>query len=442
MPSRPRQQQFCRYGFTVSGIRYAARESKVPEKFFVEHLPNGLTLLGQRMEHVSSVAVALLAPCGSAHDPDGLEGAATVGVEWRMRGAGDRNTRQLNDALDSLGCQHDESVLSEHVEFSMALLSRNLPQAMPILADILLRPRLEDAGFEPCRALTLQDLASLEDEPARKCNVLLRERFFPHPLGRNAYGRPESLRAMTPRALREHLQGNLSADGAILSVAGDIDWNGFRDMARRQFGDWPARKRQPVTTTPRTPGMTHIKKESAQEHIAIAHAAVPLGDKRSYAALMAEKVLSGGMSGRLFTEVREKRGLVYHVSSHYYSLKDYAAFFTYAGTRPDVAQQTLDVTVGELRRLAQGVEEDEMARARTQLKSALVMQGESTMARANALAGDWHHLHRLRGLKEISDAVDAVTAGEVIDYIRDFPATNFTAMVIGPQQLDLSAING
>lgn len=412
----------------------------MPEQFFVEQLPNGLMLLGQKMEVVSSAAMTLLVPAGAAHDPQGLQGAASVGVEWCMRGAGEMNSRQLNDALDSLGIQHDENVLSEHVEFSMAQLGRNLPAAMEILADLVMRPRLQEDAFEPCRDLTAQDLASLEDEPARKCGILLRERFFPYPLGRNTYGNEQSLAAMRATDIREHFSRALTPQGAILAVAGNIDWDDFRRVAAKLLGGWSGPAPAPVATTPQQRGLLHVKKESAQEHIALAHSAAPVADERSYAAMMAEKVLSGGMSSRLFTEVREKRGLVYHVSTRYSSLREHAGFFTYAGTRPEVAQQTLDVTVGELRRLAEGVGDDEMARARTQLKSALVMQGESTSARAHALAGDWYHLRRLRGLDEISRRIEGVSAAAVVDYLRQFPAGDFSILVVGPQELDVSAL--
>jgi predicted Zn-dependent peptidase len=172
----------------------------------------------------------------------------------------------------------------------------------------------------------------------------------------------------------------------------------------------------------------------------LAHRAVPIGRERYYAARMAEMVLSGGAAARLNTEVREKLGLVYYVACAYHSLKHHAGMFTYAGTRPDVAQRTFDVTVGEIRRLGEGVRDEEIARARTQLKSALIMQGESTSARASALASDWYHLGRLRSLRELSAAIESVTGADVLDYLRAFPAEQFTVMVIGPEPVDTSIL--
>ncbi len=414
----------------------------MPDEFFVKELPNGMTLLGERMDHVVSAAVSLLVPVGAAHDPDGCEGAAAVAAEWCLRGAGPRDTRGLHDALDALGCQHHERPQSAHVHFSAAQLGRHLGEVLAIYADIVRRPRLEDAGFESSRGLVAQDLASLEDEPAHKCNLLLGEHFYPRPLGRCVYGSEESLAGMTAEAVRDHVRRSFAPRGTILAAAGNIEWGRLCGQVEELFGDWSAPGAADVATQPPAGGTTHLKKDSAQTHLAMAHRSVPPRHERYYAARLAVTVLSGGMSSRLFTEVREKRGLAYHVSTRYDSLKDHAGLFTYAGTRPEAAQETFDVTVGELRRLGEGVEPHEIERSRTQLKSWLVMRSQSTGARASAIAGDWYHLRRLRSLDEIMGAVDDVTADEVVDYVRAFPAEDFTTLVIGPEPLGGNGAGG
>jgi len=412
----------------------------VAEKLFIDEMPNGMTLLGQQMDQVSSAALALLVGAGASYDPGGGEGAAAVASEWCFRGAGPRDTRGLNEALDSLGCQHHESVRSEHVLFSAAQLGRNLSDVLAIYADVIRRPRLDDETFGPCRDLTLQDLASLEDEPAKKCNTLLREKFYPEPLGRCVFGSAESLQALTAQTVRKHVGQRFRPDEVILAVAGNINWDELRQLAAKHFGDWSVEGKTSRPITPPHGGVTYIRKDSAQTHIALAHASVTISSPHYYAARLAETILSGGMASRLFTEVREKRGLVYHVSTHYHSLKDYAGMFTYAGTTPQKAQDTLDVTVGELRRLGEGIDPQELDRARTQLKSGLIMQCESTEARASSLASDWFHLRRLRSLQELSAAIDAVTMDEVIGYLSEWPARDFTALIVGPEPLDTSEI--
>ena len=410
------------------------------EKLLVKELPNGMTLLGQPMNQVASAAMTFLVPAGSSHDQSEYAGSAAVASEWIMRGAGLRDTRGLNDALDSLGCRHNEQAQSEHIQLSNAQLGRNLADVLRLLADVLRRPRLDDESFETCRALALQDLQSLEDEPAQKVHLMLRERFYPAPLGRCLYGTEETLKSLSAKAVRRMIARHFVPRGSMLAVAGAFEWERLCSGVEELFGDWSAPEDEPLRTRAASGGVTHVHKESAQVHIAIAHKSVTAGDGGYYAARMAEALLSGGMSGRLFTEVREKRGLVYHVSTRYHSLKDHAGMFTYAGTTPAKAQETLEVTVGELRRLADGIGDDEIARARTQLKSALVMQGESTSARANALATDWYHLRRLRSLEEISAAIDGITARQVLDYLKQHPAKDFTVLTIGPEPLKTEGI--
>ena len=425
----------------TSFTRQSREGPDLTEKFFTEQLDNGMVLLGQEMPNVSSAAMAILTPAGAARAPADAPGAAAVGCEWLTRGAGERDTRQLNDALDFLGCRHHEAIRSEHISLSAAQLGSNLPEVLAIYADILRRPRLADETYEPCRALTEQELASLEDEPARKCAVVLRERFYPQPLGRCVYGDAETLAKMTAERTREHLAAGLGPEGTILAVAGSIDWDQICGKASELFGDWRGPADREVPTTPPPAGVTHIQKDSAQTHIGLAHSSVTLASEHYYAARVGEMVLSGGMASRLFTEVREKRGLAYHVSCRYNSLKSCAGMLTYAGTTPPNAQQTFEVTVGELRRLAAGIEDDEMARARTQLKSALVMQGESTEARAAAMANDWYCLGKLRSLAELSDAIDSVTVDDVMAYLAECPAKDFTVLVIGPDPIDTSVAN-
>lgn len=398
-----------------------------------KELRNGLTIVGQAMEQMTSAAMTFALPIGAACDPLGQSGAASVAAEWLFRGAADRTSRELNDALDALGCRHSESVQSEHIQCSTAQLGRNLPAVLELYADILRRPRLEENSFEPCRRLILQDLLSFQDEPSRMCMMQLRENFFPFPLGRNVYGRAEDLQSMSAESLRTYLCESLGPRGLIVGVAGNFDWLAFCDLVEQYFGDWSGEASPAPQTDPPAGGVTHLQKDTAQAHIGIAQPAVPCDHEHYYPARIAESVLSRGMGSRLITEVREKRGLVYHVSASYTSLKDQAGLFAYAGTRPEVARQTFEVTVGELRRLGEGIEEEELARAKTQMRSALVMQGESTLARANTLCSDWFHLGRLRSLDEISSGILQVRVRDVLDYWHAWPPEAFTVVTVGPE---------
>ena len=171
-------------------------------------------------------------------------------------------------------------------------------------------------------------------------------------------------------------------------------------------------------------------------HIGIAYDSVSYRDPDYFAAWAAVSVLSGGMSSRLFTEVREKRGLCYSVSASLSSLRDEARVLCYAGTTAERAQETLDVTLAELQRLGEGIEDEELSRCQARAKSSLIMQQESTLARASSVARDWYHLGRVMTLAEVREKIDALTVQNVLDYVHTHPAGQFTLLTIGPHPLE------
>jgi predicted Zn-dependent peptidase len=401
---------------------------------------NGLTLLAERMEHVRSATLNVLVPAGCIFDPSDKLGIASMMTELIVRGAGERDNRQLSLALDNLGVDRDESVGSVHVRFWGGTVARNLPAALDLYADILRRPHFSEDEIEPVRALALQDLQSLEDEPRHKIMIELRKHHFPSPLGHDRRGTIPCVEKLTIDDVRAYHKRMFRANGTILSVAGNIDWPKLKDQVERLFGDWQ-RGDDPRIDLGGTPAPhEHISKETEQTQIGLAYQSVPVGHPDYYAALAAVHVLgSGGSSSRLFTEVREKRGLCYSVRADHYTLKDRASIFCYAGTTTPRAQETLDVTLREINRLAEGVEEEELQRVKAGIKSALIMQQESTSARANMLAGDWYYLGRIRSMEEIQSTVNALTPARIVEHLKSHPAKDFTIVTLGAQPLKLPA---
>ena len=158
-------------------------------------------------------------------------------------------------------------------------------------------------------------------------------------------------------------------------------------------------------------------------------------DEDYYNARMAVSVLSGSMSSRLFTEVREKRGLCYAIGARYHSLKEAAGIQCYAGTTPDKAQETLDVILGEFDRLAEGISEEEMARAKIGLKSSVILHSESSSSRAGSIGSDYYMLGRVRTLDEIKQRIEATSVESVLGFLRSHPFQDFTVVTIGPKEV-------
>ncbi len=407
-----------------------------PQQIRVFHLDNGLTLVVESMPAVRSAAFSFLLPAGSVFDPEQQNGTASVLCELLVRGAGDRDSRQLSAALDDLGVQRSESVGRVHLSLRGVTTSENLLEALRLYADIVQRPRLPQEEFEAAKASVEQTLRSLQDEPRQKVIVELRRRHYQHPWGQPPDGELDHLPNIDPETVRGHYERHVRPNGAVLGVAGNVDPDAVHEAVQTHFGNWPTKPEPELKTGPRGKPVDHIHQKTAQTHIGLAYPAVPFSHPDYYAAWAAVSVLSGGMSSRLFTEVRERRALCYAVYATLSSLPHEGCVLCYAGTTSERAQETLDVTVQELKRLAEGISDDELARCKARAKSSLVMQQESTMSRAGSIARDWYFLGRVRTLSEIHQRIDELTVPKVLDYVHQHPATGFTLLTIGPSPLE------
>jgi predicted Zn-dependent peptidase len=410
----------------------------VSEQFNHRTFSNGLTLVAEKMRGVRSAAFTLLVPAGAAYDPSERGGLSPLLVDLIFRGAGPRDSRQVTTDLDNLGLQREGGVQTVHTSLFAATLGTSLIPALEVYADVLRRPHLPADELEAVRALALQELQAVEDEPRQKIFVELRKRHFPYPFGRPTVGLAEVLESATHAELVQHHARVYRPDGAILGVAGDIDWPVLCEGVDRLFGDWSRGAELTLQRGPRGPKTDHVTQETTQTQIGIAYNTVPYRHPEYFTAQAAVTVLSGGSSSRLFTEVREKRGLCYAVYASYHSLLDTGGVVCYAGTTSERAQETLDVTLGEIKGLARGIGADEVARAQAGLKASLIMQGESTSARAAAVASDWYHLSRVRPLDEMKAAIDALTPEAIVQHLERYPPGDFTILTLGPAPLRIA----
>ena len=344
-------------------------------------LDNGMTLLVERLPDVQSAAFCFLVPAGCALEPEGCNGTAAVACDWMFRGAGAFSNRKLSAALDSLGVQNREAVTPSHIALYGACLADNLDAVLSIYGDIVRRPTFAEEEFEPTLLGVEQSLQALEDDPRQKVMVELTRRCFPRPWHRPPEGTLEEIAAITPDVVRNHFSTNVSPQDAIVGVAGNVQFEDVLRTVQTVFADWPAGDERPkIVSQPVAPTTDHLSQESAQTQIGVAYRAVPYRDPDYFSAWAAVNILSGGMSSRLFTEVREKRGLCYSVYAALHSLLDDGFVLCYAGTTNDRAAETLAVLEHELERLADGIGEDELARCKARAKSALIMSQESTSA--------------------------------------------------------------
>jgi len=415
------------------------------EKLDKHILKNGMVLLGEQMEAVESVAFGFMLPAGAARLPEGCCGAANVIADWIFRGAADKDNRQLGDALDGLGLHRAESVSSSHITIGAALEATNLAKALQLYADITLTAHLKDEHFEFARQLAVDRVRALDDEPRQKVMLKLQEQFYPPPLGRSTIGTIEQLQTLTAAKTRQLVKDHFNLSHTIFAVAGKYDFDAVCRQMEYLFGTDAAKNRKSKienrnSRLPKRAGYTHIDNDSAQVHIGLMTDTIRPGDDNYYNARVAVSILSGGMSARLFTEVREKRGLCYAVAARYHALKEAAGIICYAGTTPEKAQQTLDVIICEFNRLSEGISQEELDRAKAGLKSSLILHSESSSSRAGGIATDYYMLGRVRSLDEIKNRIEQTTVDSVLDFLRGQKFGDFTVVTIGPKEVDISSL--
>jgi len=390
-----------------------------------------------------AAAFTLLLPAGSATEPEEFGGISGVLEGLCFRGAGGRDARQLSDALDDLGIDRGGGADVEYTTFGGATLALYLADSLRLFADIVLRPALPENDWEAQRDLALQALDSLDDSPPRKMMVRLRRDYFQDGYGRSPAGTREGLRALNIEALRADHAARYRPEGAILAVGGQFDFEAIADLAEELFGAWSGSA--PAAGVPRAanePFFHHIEQDSAQQQIGVVYRGVASTDADFYAYRIANAILSGGMGARLFTEVREKRGLVYSVSASAASHRSIGYTVAYAGTTPERAQETLNVLLGELVRMKDGVTEDEVERAKIGMLSGLIMSEESSRARTGAIARDQWMLGRVRPLEEVTAAVNAITPSDIVALYERHPAEGFSVVTLGPAKLRMPILVG
>jgi len=398
-------------------------------------LSNGLWPLGENMPGCQSVSLTLLTPSGASHEPESQRGVAAMLSEMQFRGAGGRSAREHSDALDVLGVQRNGSAEVYSARLSMTLVGDKLTDAWPLFTDMVTAPNLAEEAVPACRDLAIQAIDGLRDDPQQRVVYGLKNKHFPEPFGRNPMGDAEQLRHIGQDQIKAFATKYLVPGGSVLGIAGQFDWTQVKRLAEQSLADWTGQAAAPEVSAQPGRGYNHEQADTQQVHVALAYDAPPETSDESVMQRLAVACLSGGMSGRLFTEVREKRALCYAVYASYAAYRDRAAVMGYAGTTTARAQETLDVMREQFTLMKQGVTQSEFDRAQVGLRSRLVMQGESTSARSAAIAGDQFVLGRPRTLEERTDRIASVSLGELNRWLATTPIPDPTIYTIGSEKL-------
>ena len=380
-------------------------------------LDNGVRLVTERIPGVRSAAAGVWLEQGSAHESSGVVGISHLLEHLVFKGTDRRSAHEIALSLESLGGALDAYTARERTSYQARVLDEHLPEALDVLADLVLHPRLDATDLELERAVVLEEIAGVEDVPDDMVFDLHGARFWNgHPYGQAILGTRETVGALEIEDVRKlHAQAYRGAN-ILVACAGNIEDDDVADHVARLFGSAPSGDPCPHIDPPSATatGRDTVLRDTAQAHLVIGNRTPPHTDPMREALILVSGAFGGGMSSRLFQRIREEMALAYSVFSYqsFYSRAGSAG--VYVGTRPEARERALDAILAEYRSLHQkGLTALELDQAKSQSKGHMILAMESTGARLLRLAGFALRDERYLELEESLARVDAVTLDDV-----------------------------
>ena len=395
-----------------------------------------MTVLVQPMPWLRTAAFSLALRAGVDVEPESEGGLSGLTCEMVQRGAGPHSSRDLVPIRENLGMDRSSGVITSTSNFGASMPAESLETALALYAEIVLNPHLPENQLEDARMMCLQEIRANQDEPTHRVMQRLRQMHYGSVLGRSTNGTEEGIREIKQEDVRRFFETNYHAGGSIVAVAGNVEADSVFRWVEKSFGRWHTKPLPEMSMASGTSGYEHIKSESSQTHIGFAFKTIPYGHPDYFRMRAGIGILSDGMSSRLFDRVREQQGLCYTVTASCHSLKQHAGVFGYAGTTPERAQQTLDVTLNEISGMTEGLSESELERWKIRIQSLLIMEQESSASRASSLASDFYQVGRPITTEELESAIESLTTDQICSYWHNHPPSDYRIVTLGPDPLN------
>jgi predicted Zn-dependent peptidase len=387
-------------------------------------LPNGVVVVTEKMPHVRSVSVGIWLASGSRAESAERNGIAHFIEHMVFKGTHKRTAEEIAQSVDSVGGMLDAFTAKEMTCFNAKVLDEHLPVAVDVLSDLVLHPRFDAEDIAKEKQVVLEEIKMEEDNPEYLIHELFTQNFWRgHPLGMPILGTPETVSQFSKDSVTECFAEWYSPNHVVITAAGNLEHARLVDLVAGEFegGARSAAAERPVPPETHACVEQRDKKELEQVHIVLGVPSYPLAHERRYAASLLNVILGGGMSSRLFQNIRERQGLAYAIESDLSPYTDSGVLSVYAGTSRESAAQLIRSVCDEFRHVrGDGVSAEELRRAKDHLKGSMMLSLESTSARMSNLARQAMYLHRFISLDEMLASIEAVTREEVHTIARDF----------------------
>ncbi|MEX2654201.1 MAG: pitrilysin family protein [Acidimicrobiia bacterium] len=398
-------------------------------------LPNGLRVITEPMPSLRSVAVGCWIDTGTRDETPNEAGASHFLEHLLFKGSETMSARQISERFDAMGAESNAFTSKDHTCFWARLLDEDLEEGLGILAEMLQRPAFRNHEIDAERQVVIEEINMSEDDPADVAfEEFTRAVFAGHPLEAPVLGTRESIRGMTRDDIAGYWKRRYGVGSTVVALTGSVDHAQVVELAGAAFGDWSGDGVDHEYAVPKMKPLAHVvTRDTEQAHVVIGGEGLERGDEQRWALEVMNHVLGGGMSSRLFTTIREERGLVYTVYSFRASYADTGAWGVYAGTTPDQVGTVLDLIHIELDRMVrEGITEDELDRARGAMRGGLALAMEDANSRMIRLGRD-----ELIGAPHLSVGerlakVEAVTLDEIMNVAESLLTGPKVIGAVGP----------
>ncbi len=402
-------------------------------------LSNGLLIASERMPAVRSVSLGIWLRTGSRHEREDQNGIVHFLEHMVFKATRNRTGEEIARAADAIGGHLDAFTTKEFTCFSIKVVDEHLPRAFDILADLVKNPLLRSSDIAKESQVIQEEIRMVEDTPDDLVHEIFSKCYWPHhSLGRPILGTRATVGAFNHRRLREFFARHYVPGNMLVTAAGHLRHGQVVDIIEKQFGSIP---KGPVRVEGPAPvahphARYRRKKELEQTHICLGTPAYPYAHEKRFASYVLNTILGGGMSSRLFQNIREKYGLVYAVFSGLSSYRDAGLLSVYAGTAPANARKVVKLIIDEFRKLKNdSIPAEELQRAKDYLKGNLLLGLESTTSRMANIARQELYYGRYISMDEVIREIDAVTREDIVEVARElFQSGRIAVTVLGPRQ--------
>jgi predicted Zn-dependent peptidase len=405
-------------------------------------LKNGLRVMIEPIPTCRSVSFGIWVKTGSRYEGLDDNGISHFIEHMLFKGTKRHSAKDIADRFDGIGGNVNAFTSKEYTCYYAKVLDQHLPIAVDILSDMFFESQLNDAELAKEKNVILEEISMYEDTPDDTVHDLAsRAAYHEHPLAYSILGTAERLNAMGSGDLRRYMGERYRIDNTVISVAGNVGEE-VLELLEQHFGRFDVKGQDPVLESPvfHSRAMFHRKK-TEQNHLCLTFPGSSIKAPNLYAMILLNNTIGGGMSSRLFQEIREKRGLAYSVYSYHTSYADSGLFTVYAGTAPKQTKDVYDITMELLTEIAAtGMSEAELHRGKEQLKGNLILSLESTSSRMNRLGKNELMLGRHYTLDEMLDRIDQVELSDIDEIMKAMMVEPCAVALVGSNEKVLTGI--